>query len=41
MYRKTYVEINLDKKTKGSFAAGTYILDGKKIEAGGYGLELI
>lgn len=35
------VEINLNKKVKGSFFSGIYNLDGKEINAGGYGLELI
>ena len=35
------VEINLNKKEKSSFCSGIYMLDGKEIKAGGYGLELI
>jgi len=35
------VRINLNKKQKSSFYSGAFVLDGKKINAGGYGLELI
>lgn len=35
------VRIDLNKKQKGSFYSGQIELNGKKINAGGYGLELI